>query len=183
MNKWWYCLGMALFCFCGCERENGTGGIPAVTPFDLKRYMGTWYEIARNPHRFEKGLSHVSAVYTLNSDGTVSVLNRGIRENGTESVIRGIAKACPPSGSGELKVSFFRPFYGAYRVIWLSPDYRLAIVTSSTKDYLWVLCRDRRISAEEREFVLHWLREHGFSVSQLEWIEQDRGKLQSKSEG
>ena len=180
MKKIWL-LGMAsVLFFSGCNDENSTAGIPAVNDFDLRRYMGTWYEIARNPHRFEKGLSHVSATYTLNSNGTVSVLNRGVRENGSESLIKGVAMTCPPLGSGELKVSFFRPFYGAYRVIWISPEYRLAIVTSSTRDYLWILSRNREIASHERDFVLKLLKEYGFSIDRLQWIDQGETGVHKK---
>lgn len=159
--------------FSGCSMKNSTEQIPAVTGFDLKRYMGIWYEIARYPHSFEQGLSHVSAVYSLNRNGTVSVINRGIREDGTEHIVKGIAKPCRPAGSGELKVSFFRPFYGAYRIIYLSPDYDLAIVTSSTRNYLWFLSRTRSISPEQRSFLLTLAAKHGFDLSKLIFVDQN----------
>lgn len=156
----------------GCVSEKRSDDLPAVRPFDLQRYMGKWYEIARYPHSFEKGLSHVSATYSLQSDGRVQVLNRGIKGNGKEKIIKGVAVASHPAGSGELKVSFFRPFYGAYRIIYLSPEYDFAIVTSSTKDYLWLLSRKKEINAEQKDFFLNWIREHGFSSVPLIWVEQ-----------
>ena len=156
----------------GCCLKNRTDHIPAVSGFDLVRYMGTWYEIARYPHSFERGLSDVSATYTLQPNGKVQVLNTGIRSDGSKSMIKGIAVACPPKGSGELKVSFFRPFYGKYRIIFLSPGYDLAIVTSSTKDYLWLLSRQKKISSEQKKFFLNWIQEHGFSASKLIWQDQ-----------
>ena len=156
----------------GCSMKNRTDHIPAVTGFDLPRYMGTWYEIARYPHRFEKGLSHVSATYSLLPNGKVQVINKGILPDGSRRSIKGVAAACPPAGSGELKVSFFRPFYGAYRIVYLSPEYDLAIVTSSSKDYLWLLSRKKEISADQKAFFLHWMREHDFSVKPLIWVNQ-----------
>lgn len=156
----------------GCSMKNRTDNIPAVTGFDLPRYMGKWYEIARYPHWFEKGLSHVSATYSLLPDGKVQVVNKGILPDGKLRLIKGVAVACPPAGSGELKVSFFRPFYGAYRIVYLSPEYDFAIVTSSTKDYLWLLSRKKEINAEQKDFFLNWIREHGFSSVPLIWVEQ-----------
>ena len=160
------------FLMTGCFMKNRTDDIPAVRGFDLPRYMGTWYEIARYPHSFECGLSHVSATYSLLPDGKVQVINKGIRSDGSVSIIKGIAAACPPAGSGELKVSFFRPFYGAYRIIYLSPEYDLALVTSSTRDYLWLLSRRKKISSEQKSFCMNWLREHDFPSDRLIWVSQ-----------
>ena len=103
-------LPVLLLFLTGCISEKRTDDLPSVGSFDLRRYMGKWYEIARYPHAFEKGLSHVTATYTLLPDGNVQVLNRGIRRNGKEKVIKGTAVAGFPSGTGELKVSFYRPF-------------------------------------------------------------------------
>lgn len=156
----------------GCSIKNRTDHIPAVSDFDLPRYMGTWYEIARYPHSFERGLSHVSATYFLLPDGSVRVLNQGISADGTERLIEGIVVAGEPAGSGNLKVSFFRPFYGAYRIIYLSPEYDLAIVTSSTKEYLWLLSRFREISPEQRDFFLKKITDFGFSSEKVVFVDQ-----------
>ena len=160
------------FVVSGCSMKNRTSDIPAVTEFDLNRYMGKWYEIARYPHRFERGMNYVSATYTLLPSGKVEVLNSGIDKNGNRKTIKGIAVAVPPAGSGELKVSFFRPFYGAYRIIYLSQDYDFAIVTSSTKDYLWLLSRNPVITGQQKDFSLNWIRDRGFEPSSLIWVEQ-----------
>ena len=156
--------------FSSCDPGNRTKNIPAVKDFDLSRYMGVWYEIARYPHGFEKGMSHVSAEYTLESNGRVKVINKGIRD-GRERKITGIARQRQP-GSGELEVSFFRPFYGAYRIIYLSPGYDFAIVTSSSKKYLWLLSRTPEVSEETKTFFLQWIQLHGFSPENLIRVDQ-----------
>lgn len=133
--------------------------------------MGTWYEIARKPHFFEKGMTHVSASYEMLPDGRIRVTNRGIR-NGKEEMIRGWARENGNPGTGELEVSFFRPFYGPYRIIYIDPDYALAIVTSSNRDYLWILSRSRNITPGEKEFCLDFLKNTGFSTEDLIWVDQ-----------
>ena len=156
----------------GCSGgKDGTGGIPAVGGFNPRRYMGVWYEIARFPHVFEKGMSHVTAEYTLNDDGTISVVNRGRRENGSASEVRGKAKLASSKGEGELKVSFFGPFYSPYRIIYLNDSYTVAVVTSSTKDYLWILCREKLLLPDQKETCLKLLRDNGFDVEKLQWVE------------
>ncbi|MBE6404643.1 MAG: lipocalin [Lentisphaerae bacterium] len=153
--------------------KNRTDEIPAVSNFELPRYMGTWYEIARYPHSFEKGLHYVTADYSVRSDGKIRVLNRGVNEKGKVRVAEGVAVPNGKPGTGELKVSFFRPFYGAYRVIYLSPDYDLAIVTSSTKDYLWILSRRKQLTEKEKTLCLEKLAEWGFDPAKLIMVDQN----------
>ena len=154
-----------------CFNKNSTEGIPPVSGFNLKKYMGTWYEIARYPHSFEKGLTHVSAEYILKPDNTVEVINRGWK-NGTPKTIRGIAKKTGPADSGEMKVSFFRPFYGVYKIIYLNREYSLAAVTSSNKDFLWILARKREISQTEYNALIKFLSDYGFQEDRLILVNQ-----------
>ena len=153
-----------------CFNGESTKDIPAVTNFDLKKYMGIWYEIARYPHSFEKDLSHVSAEYVLQKNQTVAVINRG-RKNGREKVIRGIAKA-EKKHCGELKVSFFRPFYGKYRIIYLNEKDAVAIVTSSSKKYLWVLARKKEIPEEMFREAVRFIESKGFRKDLLIRVDQ-----------
>ena len=152
----------------GCRSSQSTETIPAVQGFQLERYLGTWYEIARLPHPFERGMTDVSAVYTLEKNGNVRVVNSGVK-NGTPRSIQGIAHFKGETSVGELRVSFFRPFYGDYRIIALSPDYTRAIVTSSTRDYLWILAREKSIPDSELGKLLEQLRKWGFDTSRLEY--------------
>ena len=155
--------------FFGCARS--TADIPAVGNFDPQRYMGVWYEIARLPHRFERGLDFVRAEYTLNSDGSIRVVNSGIRDGAPRSIVgrARLKSSDAATPKGELEVSFFRPFYGDYRIIELGPGYRYAVVTGSTRDYLWILARepvmDQAVMGELLARIARW----GFAVDKLEF--------------
>ncbi len=100
-------------------------GVTVVSPFDVKRYAGQWFEIARLDHSFERGLSEVSATYRLEADGSVAVINRGFNaEKGEWKEAVGRALFTGDTNTASLKVSFFGPFYGGYHVIALDPGYR-----------------------------------------------------------
>lgn len=158
-----------------------TEGIPSVQGLDIPRYMGKWYEIARMPHSFERNMDYVTADYTLNEDNTVRVVNRGKRD-GKFSQAEGIAKlkykdAYP--AAGEFRVSFFRPFYGDYRIIDLAPDYSHAVVTSGTMDYLWILSRTPQLPQERLSAILEQLRSRGFDIGRLEYPKQETAPCSS----
>ena len=151
----------------GCGES--TAHIPAVTNFDPVRYAGTWHEIARLPHRFERGMTGVRAEYTLRPDGRIDVVNRGMKD-GQAKELRGIARKSegyPPS-VGELEVSFFRPFYGKYRIIALTEDCSAAMVTSDTMDYFWILARTPDLPRPVLEEFLEQAAKWGFSMEKLE---------------
>lgn len=162
----------------GCMSGRSTEKIPAVTGFELPRYLGAWYEIARLPHRFERGMDRVTAEYTQNPDGTVKVVNRGFRD-GVEHRAEGIAKFSGKPTVGELEVSFFRPFYGDYRIIDLAPDYSHAVVTSGTMDYLWILSRTPQLPQERLSAILEQLRSRGVDIGRLEYPKQETAPCSS----
>jgi apolipoprotein D and lipocalin family protein len=117
-------------------------GVTVVRDFDAQRYMGTWYEIARLPNSFEKGLEQVTASYALNDDGTVRVVNRGFDvAKGEWREATGKARFVGDSRVAELEVSFFGPFYGGYNVVALGPDYDYSLVVGPNRSYLWILAR------------------------------------------
>lgn len=123
--------------------------ISPVKNFDLSRYLGEWYEVARIDNRFEKGLSKVTANYSLRDDGGVKVVNRGWNANNKkwkESI--GKAYFVGFSNFGALKVSFFGPFYGGYNIIKLDDDYQYSLVVGPNKDYLWILSRTPTMPSE-----------------------------------
>ncbi len=162
----------ALF-LAGCAPSSAH--IPAVRDFDSAKYMGKWHEIARLPHRFERGLDRVTAEYTPAPDGSITVTNRGMR-GGEPRSITGKAKLKHPGAqppAGELRVSFFGPFYADYRIIELPPDYRYAVVTGGTMDYLWILARAPRLDAAELAGILRRLEALGFDVAGLEYPAPD----------
>ncbi|MBU2112930.1 MAG: lipocalin family protein [Gammaproteobacteria bacterium] len=111
-------------------------GVTPVTPFELKRYLGEWHEIARLDHRFERGLTEVTANYSMRDDGGVKVINRGFSaEDGDWQQAEGKAYFVGDTNSGALKVSFFGPFYGGYNIAKLCDDYSVALVVGPSTDY------------------------------------------------
>ena len=159
---------------CMTSKKMSTAAIPAVQQLDLNRYAGTWYEIARLPHSFEKNLQQVTATYTLRDDGKVTVLNRGYdtkKDKWREA--RGKAWVPDLSQPGVLKVSFFWFFGATYKVIALDDvDYSYALVTSSSKNYLWILGRTPQMEPAVYDSLLEKARKFGFDLTQLEPVQQ-----------
>lgn len=151
-------------------------GISAVSPFDLQRYAGKWYEIARMDHSFERGLSDVSASYRPQADGSVEVINRGFDAQGKgwkQAVGRALFTGDTRRAS--LKVSFFGPFYGGYHVVALDPqDYRWALVVGPDRDYVWILARDKQLRPEIKAALLDKARQLGIAVEALIWVDHTR---------
>lgn len=144
--------------------------VQPVSGFDLPRYLGTWYEIARLDHSFERGLTDVSAEYTLREDGGVRVRNRGYSPL-SAAWKEAIGKAYFVEGTdrGYLKVSFFGPFYGSYVVFALDAD-NYAFVCGPNRSYLWLLARNPEVPAELKSRFVEQARSFGFDVSQLIWV-------------
>jgi len=147
-------------------------GAEVVKPFDIARYMGKWYEIARLDFKYERDLNNTTATYSLNDNGTVKVVNRGfnIRTKEKAEAI-GKAKFAGPDKEGKLKVSFFGPFYSAYNIIALDPDYRYALVAGKNLKYLWILSRETTIPGNIREDYLKKAQQAGYNTSELIWVE------------
>ncbi len=161
--------------FAGCVRLPP--GVPSVESFDLNRYQGTWYEIARLDHPFERGLMNVAATYTPRGDGSIEVWNRGYNPaKGRWQEIRGRALPLPPPAAvGRLKVSFFRPFYGAYNVIALDQEqYRYAMVCGPSRSYLWILAREKRLESALLDRLVSRAAELGFPTAELITVVHDR---------
>ena len=162
-----YTILPVLFAACGCSTVPSTDDIPVVKGFDAARYMGTWHEIARLPKWYERDMIHVSAEYSLDGD-TLRIKNRGWRD-GEMKVSTAVGHFAGPLDEGAFRISFFRPFYGDYRIIWLSPDYDLAVVTGEDRSSLWILARTVPISAESRDRLVEFAADLGFDVSKLEY--------------
>ncbi|NLF92474.1 MAG: hypothetical protein GX564_01195 [Oligosphaeraceae bacterium] len=161
-------LGAGIMLLAGCSSLPTTSHIPAVTGFDAARYMGKWYEIARLPNRFERGMSKCTAEYSLRDDGKVQVVNSGLKDGKPKSASAVAIFAGEPS-TGELRVSFFRPFYGSYRIIHLEPDYSVAVVTANTANYYWLLARTPTLPAADLERYLQQAAEWGFARDKIEF--------------
>ena len=148
-------------------------GIEPVTGFQVDRYMGRWYEIARLDHRFERGMEQVTATYALRADGTVSVLNRGFRsDKGEWSEASGTAKFLGQPDVAALKVSFFGPFYGGYNVVDLDAEYQHALIAGPDRSYLWILSRTPAPSQAEVERLVAKAASLGFDTSALIFVKQ-----------
>lgn len=143
-------------------------GLEPVRGFDVERYLGRWYEIARLDHRFERGLSRVTADYGRRDDGGIRVLNRGWDAAAGEwKEAEGRAYPIGDADVGSLKVSFFGPFYGGYHVLALDPDYRWALVAGPSRDYLWILAREPRLDPELYRRLVAQAAAAGFPVDTL----------------
>ncbi len=149
-------------------------GVEVVSGFELQRYLGTWYEIARLDHRFERGLSNVSATYSMRDDGGVKVLNRGLNtETGEWQEATGKAYFVGASDVGQLKVSFFGPFYGGYNVIELDDaGYSYSMVVGPDRDYLWILSRTPQLENEIVTRLVNEAKMLGFPTDDLIYVEQ-----------
>lgn len=142
-----------------------------VATFDLSRYMGTWYEIARYDHKFERGLEAVQATYTLGPDRRVKVENSGFDvRSGRRSVALG--KARTTDVPGRLRVSFFWIFYSDYNVLALGPDYGWALVGSRSPKYLWILSRTPTLPRESLDEILRLARQRGYDTDRLIYVDQ-----------
>ncbi|MEL4179789.1 lipocalin family protein [Roseateles sp. PN1] len=159
----------------GCMSTSPPPGVTAVQPFDLERYQGRWFEVARLDHRFERGMTDVSATYSAQTDGSVRVLNRGFdvaTGQWREAVGRALFIGEPTTGS--LKVSFFGPFYGGYHVAALDPDYRWALVLGPDFSYCWILSRDKVLAPAQRDAITARAKALGVETADLIWVSQAR---------
>ena len=148
---------------CGKRKVDAS----TVKQLDVQRYMGKWYEIARYDHRFERGMTHVTADYSLRPDGKIKVINRGIKDGKPKEITGKAYQPRPEEAPGRLKVSFFLWFYGDYYVLELDKDYRYAVVGSSSDRYLWILSRTPELPKEVLDDLLAKIERRGYALSGL----------------
>ena len=153
--------------------------IHTVRRLELERYMGRWYEIARFDHLFERGLSNVTATYTLLPDGKVRVENAGYQtgKNDNDHFKRAVGRAKMPDTTqpGRLKVAFFLWFYADYYILELDKaGYKYALIGSSSDKYLWILSRTPSLPDEIKETLLANATHRGYDTSNLLWIDQSK---------
>ena len=154
---------------CSKDFDNST-----VKEFDLSRYLGVWYEVARYDHSFEKGMDNTMAQYVLQDDGTVVVLNTGWKD-GEFKLAEGKAKYPDPTGEpGALRVSFFWFFYSDYHVMIVDEDYQISLVGSKAEKYLWILSRTPVPDPALLEMVINEAERRGYDTSELIWVDQSR---------
>lgn len=143
-----------------------------VKKLDIPRFMGKWYEIARYEHSFEKGMTHVTAEYSLKPDGKIQVINKGIKNGKAKEIVGKAKQPNPVEYPGRLKVSFFLWFYADYYILELDNDYQYAIIGSSSDKYLWILSRIPVLPKETLEKLLANIKQRGYDLSKLIFVEQ-----------
>lgn len=162
----------------GCLFFAGCIGIPdhvtPVTGFDVNRYLGLWYEIARLDHSFERGLERITAHYSLAEDGSIRVVNRGFHPGSNEwKEAVGKAFFIGDPDTGRLKVSFFGPFYGSYNIIALDRQhYSYAMVCGPDRSYLWILAREPQMEASIKAALFTKAKALGFETEKLIHVRQ-----------
>ena len=151
-------------------------GVQPVKGFELNRYLGKWYEIARLDHSFERGLNNVSATYSMREDGGVRVINKGFSATDNRwNEAEGRAYFIRETNEAYLKVSFFGPFYGAYSVFELDKEhYQYAFVSGYNTNYLWLLSRSPTVSKELLAKFINKSRALGFDTDKLIFVQQEK---------
>jgi apolipoprotein D and lipocalin family protein len=171
-----FMLTVLALCLVGCL------GIPEgtrpVDDFELDRYLGKWYEVARLDHSFERGLSNVTADYSLRDDGGVRVTNRGFKDARDKwKDAEGKAFFDGDPSTGKLKVSFFGPFYGAYNVIALDQEnYQWSLVVGPDTDYLWILSRTPVLDQVVIDQLLSQAKANGFDIDEVIFVDQEKNQ-------
>jgi apolipoprotein D and lipocalin family protein len=158
---------------------TGCVGLPEnvkpVDHFNSSKYFGKWYEIARLDHSFERGLSKVSATYSMRDDGGIRVINRGYDAQKQQwKEAEGKAYFVNGADQGYLKVSFFGPFYGSYIVFELDQEnYQHSLVSGPDKSYLWILSRTPQMNQETQNHLVEKAAALGFDTGKLIFVEHD----------
>jgi lipocalin len=159
-----FVVGLFGACDAADKVDNST-----VKSVDLNRYLGSWFEIAKYDHYFERDLDYAMARYTLRDDGKIDVLNTGIKD-GRAKDAKGIAKTTDVPGL--IRVSFFGPFFGDYRIMMLDEDYQYVLVGGSTDKYLWILSRTPQLDDATLSLILAEADRRGYDTSKLIWVKQ-----------
>lgn len=164
-------LALPLFLLSACA--SIPEGIKPIDGFQLDRYLGKWYEIARLDHSFERGLEQVTATYSLNQDGSVRVLNRGFNTTKQQwQEAEGRAQFIDSPQVGRLKVSFFGPFYGGYNIVELDKNYQYALIVGNDRSYLWILARTPRLDPTTQQRLIQRAQALGFATDKLILVKQ-----------
>lgn len=160
--------------FISCSSAKKISEMQLAENVNLDKYLGTWYEIARFPHRFEKDLVGVTATYTLKDNGMIEVVNQGYKYSldGELSRAVGKAKVAKSGNPAHLRVSFFWIFYADYLILELDTDYQYALVGSTSDKYLWILAREPQLDEATYTMLVSKARERGYDVSKLERVPQ-----------
>lgn len=173
--KFLYAIPMvaALMAHSSCRADKDIHiNTSTVKQLNIPRFMGKWYEIARYEHSFEKGMTHVTAEYSLMEDGKIKVINRGIKNGKPKEIIGKAKQPDPKEYPGRLKVSFFLWFYADYYILELDKDYQYALIGSSTDKYLWILSRTPELPKPILDKLLENIKRRGYDLSKLVFVDQ-----------
>ena len=167
-------IAVASLLLFGCATGKNHQSMQVVKDVDIERYMGTWYEIARFPHSFEKDLVGVTATYRLKNNGNVEVINQGFKHtlDGKKKRAQAFAKTPNTKNSGHLRVFFFWPFGADYLILDLDEDYTWALVGSSSPNFLWILSRTPQLPQETYNQIVSKAQELGYDTNKLLLVEQ-----------
>lgn len=166
---------LCLFWSCKSEaKAKPDQTINSTFKFELEKYLGTWYEIARFDHSFERGLQGVTATYSLRSDGKIKVLNKGFKSNlrGPISEAIGKAKLTSIETPRNLKVSFFWFFYAPYNILEIDENYQYVLIGSNSSKYLWILSRTPKMDQKVYDSILAKAKARGYDISKLIKVDQ-----------
>ena len=168
-------IGCALF------HADNLPPLEVVREVNLQRYLGTWYEIARYPNRFQKGCTSSKAIYSFRDDGKIEILNQCIKldSDGEIKEARGKAWVTDKESNAKLKVSFFWPFRGDYWIIDLDSAYTYAVVGHPKRKYLWILSRKQIIEPKKYQEILQRLEKQSYNTGRLLVSEEQRQILQT----
>ena len=164
-------IGFLIFNSCSVGIPKGA---TAIKNFNSDKYLGKWYEIARFDYKFEKNMDNVTANYSLNSDGTIQVQNRGydyVKKEWKESI--GEARFVNDKSEARLKVSFFKPIWAGYNVIDIDDDYQNALVVGNSTKYIWILSRNKEIPNSIKERFLVKAQKLGYNTDDLIWVKHN----------
>ena len=175
MNRRLICT---LLCWPIVAAQAQPAPLSALPSLDLPAYMGTWYQVAWFPNRFQKQcVSDTAATYRQLEGGQVEVINRCRRADGSLDDIRGLAR---PSNAvirgdrlepAQLEVSFlpaalrWLPIWGSYWVVQLAADGRYAVVSEGKREYLWVLSRTPMLLPADETAIRSRLVQQGFDLA------------------
>jgi apolipoprotein D and lipocalin family protein len=160
-----------LFFGCGSSKPD----MPVERSIDIQRYMGRWYEIAKLPNSFEKGLTCVTATYSLKENGDIKVVNAGrkVEDTTITKSATGTAWVPDPSEPTKLKVRFFWPFAGNYWILALDQNYRYVMIGEPSREYLWIMCRERSLPQQTMDSLVLRAQSLGYDTTKIEKTGQD----------
>ena len=169
MKKLMVLTAFAVSVLAGCVSGPKVDNAP-VAELDINRYLGEWYEIARFDHSFERGIEQAKANYALNEDGTIKVVNSGLKDGKPK---KAVGKGKRTDYPALLRISFFGPFFADYRVMMIDANYKYALVGSGSADYLWILSRTSKLADDAKSALLAEARRRGYDAGKLIWVKHD----------